>query len=250
MDLVFATNNQHKLLEINTILSDTFKILSLKDINCNDEIPETGDTLEANASQKAWYIYEKYNVNCFADDTGLEVDALHGAPGAHSARYAPGPDTNRVTVLLSHLRSVPWEERTARFRCLIVVTTPDGTFHQAEGVCEGYIALSPAGKGGGTSTDREPGSCGGCSLPDGRGRRERRRLELPPFEPSNAEAWPATGPSGQPCLRRDQRTAQGSHALQVPRGVSPVVRGPLLEKRPDPPDCLSPPGRKRGSEAR
>ena len=148
MDLVFATNNQHKLLEINTILSDTFKILSLKDINCNDEIPETGDTLEANASQKAWYIYEKYNVNCFADDTGLEVDALHGAPGAHSARYAPGPDTNRVTVLLSHLRSVPWEERTARFRCLIVVTTPDGTFHQAEGVCEGYIALSPAGKGG------------------------------------------------------------------------------------------------------
>jgi XTP/dITP diphosphohydrolase len=83
-----------------------------------------------------------------ADDSGLEVDALGGAPGIHSARYVSGSDANRVVTLLSHLRDVPWEERTARFRCVVVILTPGGDFHQAEGVCEGVIAFQPAGEGG------------------------------------------------------------------------------------------------------
>ena len=88
MKIVFATNNQHKLDEIRGILGDGFEIVSLNDIGCHEDIPETGKTLEENALQKAQYVYEHYHVNCFADDTGLEVDALNGAPGVYSARYA------------------------------------------------------------------------------------------------------------------------------------------------------------------
>ena len=83
MKIVFATNNQHKLSEIRDILGDTFEVLSLSDINCHDEIPETAGTLEGNAMQKAQYIYEHYHISCFADDTGLEVEALDGAPGVY-----------------------------------------------------------------------------------------------------------------------------------------------------------------------
>ena len=86
--LVVATNNAHKLEEIAAILGDEMELLSLKDINCHADIPETADTLEGNARQKAMYIYENYGMDCFADDTGLEVDALNGAPGVFSARYA------------------------------------------------------------------------------------------------------------------------------------------------------------------
>ena len=88
MKIVFATNNQHKLSEIRQILGDSIKVLSLNDIGCDVDIPETGDTLEANALQKAQYVYDHYHVDVFADDTGLEVEALNGAPGVYSARYA------------------------------------------------------------------------------------------------------------------------------------------------------------------
>ena len=152
MDLLVATQNAGKKREYRHLLTPLVtagtRLYFPDDLGINIYVPEDQNTYVSNARQKAEAYLQATGMIALADDSGLEVDALHGAPGAHSARYAPGPDTNRVTVLLSHLRSVPWEERTARFRCLIVVTTPDGTFHQAEGVCEGYIALSPAGKGG------------------------------------------------------------------------------------------------------
>ncbi len=88
MKIVFATNNQHKLEEIRSILGDKFEVVSLHEIGCDEDIPETGKTLEENALQKAQYVYDHYHVSCFADDTGLEVDALNGAPGVYSARYA------------------------------------------------------------------------------------------------------------------------------------------------------------------
>ena len=88
MKIVFATNNEHKLSEIRTILGPAFEVVSLSDIGCHEDIPETGTTLEENALMKAEYIYNKYHLSCFADDTGLEVEALHGAPGVYSARYA------------------------------------------------------------------------------------------------------------------------------------------------------------------
>ena len=88
MKIVFATNNQHKLEEIRSILGNKFEVVSLHEIGCDEDIPETGKTLEENALQKAQYVYDHYHVSCFADDTGLEVDALNGAPGVYSARYA------------------------------------------------------------------------------------------------------------------------------------------------------------------
>ncbi|MBR7134257.1 MAG: non-canonical purine NTP pyrophosphatase, partial [Bacteroidaceae bacterium] len=88
MKLVFATNNKHKLEEVRSILGDRVEVLSLNDINCHDDIPETAETLQGNALIKARYIYNKYGIDCFADDTGLEVDALNGEPGVYSARYA------------------------------------------------------------------------------------------------------------------------------------------------------------------
>jgi len=144
MDLVFATNNQHKLLEINTILNNTFRILSLKDINCSDEIPETGDTLEANASQKAWYIYNKYNINCFADDTGLEIPALNNAPGVYSARYAGeerSAEQNMAKVLLELKGKA---NRKAQFRTVISLII-DGAEMLFEGVVKGSIIKDERG---------------------------------------------------------------------------------------------------------
>ena len=88
MKIVIATNNEHKLTEIRAILGDAFEVVSLADIGCHEDIPETGQTLEENALMKAEYIYDKYHLSCFADDTGLEVEALNGAPGVYSARYA------------------------------------------------------------------------------------------------------------------------------------------------------------------
>lgn len=117
--LVFATNNSHKLRELGEILKGEFKLLSLNDISCADDIPETGDTLEANASQKSFYIWERYHIDCFSDDSGLEVEALNGEPGVHSARYA-GEGRNsddNVSKLLSEMEDVA--NRKACFRCLI-----------------------------------------------------------------------------------------------------------------------------------
>ena len=136
--LVFATNNQHKLNELSKLAGDQFYLLSLKDINCFDEIPETADTLEGNAALKAQYIWEKFGINCFADDTGLEVDALNGQPGVYSARYA-GEDQDSEANLSKVLKELTGNtNRKARFRtviCLII----DGKKYFFEGIVNGNL---------------------------------------------------------------------------------------------------------------
>ena len=147
MKLVFATNNQHKLQEIQSLLSDSIELLSLKDINFEDEIPEDQDTLEGNASQKAFYIYNNYGVNCFGDDTGLEVEALNGAPGVYSARYA-GEEKNsekNMSLLLENLHEI--KNRKARFRTVISLVI-EGRELQFEGVVDGQILYERRGTTG------------------------------------------------------------------------------------------------------
>lgn len=127
--IVFATNNQHKLEEIRSILGEDFEVLSLSDIGCHEDIPETSDTLEGNAMQKAQYVFDKYGYACFADDTGLEVEALGGEPGIYSARYAAldGDDSishdseANMAKLLRKLEGI--ENRKARFRTVIALIT-------------------------------------------------------------------------------------------------------------------------------
>ena len=150
MKIVFATNNRNKLAEIRSILGDRFEIVSLKDIGCDTDIPETGTTLEENAMQKARYIYDNYGLSVFADDTGLEVDALGGAPGIYSARYAGGAGHDseaNMTKLLAELGEN--NNRKARFRTVIALllkddsaadnnrTKPDEQLF--EGIAEGEI---------------------------------------------------------------------------------------------------------------
>jgi len=145
--LVFATNNPHKLNELKQILGDDFQILSLNDLNFNEEIPETGDTLKENASQKSHFIYERYGLDCFADDTGLEVDALGGAPGVYSARYAGENATydENVEKLLFELKGE--RIRTARFKTVISLLI-GGKEYFFEGRVEGVITESRKGKDG------------------------------------------------------------------------------------------------------
>lgn len=129
MKIVFATNNRHKLEEVRSILGNKIEVLSLADINCHDDIPETGATLEENAMQKAQYIYQRFNMNVFADDTGLEVEALNGAPGVFSARYAGGNGHDseaNMTKLLKNLEGT--DNRKARFRTAIsLILKPEST---------------------------------------------------------------------------------------------------------------------------
>ena len=121
-EIVFATNNEHKLSEIRSILGSTFEVKSLNDIGCHEEIPEDFETLEDNAAQKAQYIFDKYNVDCFADDTGLEVEVLNGEPGVHSARYAEGTDHDSEANMNKLLQKLEGEEnRNARFRTVIAL---------------------------------------------------------------------------------------------------------------------------------
>lgn len=146
--IVFATNNAHKLSELRQIVGDRYEILSLADIDCHDDIPETADTLEGNALQKARWVKERYGYDCFADDTGLEVEALDGAPGVHSARYAPGEghDAAANTALL--LKNMEGKEnRTARFRTVIALIK-DGKTQMFEGIVKGCILTVPRGEGG------------------------------------------------------------------------------------------------------
>ena len=146
--LVFATNNAHKLEEISSILGEKVELLSLKDIHCTVDIPETADTLEGNAMLKAGYIYENYGLDCFADDTGLEVEALNGAPGIYSARYAGGEGHNaeaNMQKLLQNMQGV--QNRKAQFRtaiCLIL----DGKKHLFEGSVKGEIIKEKRGETG------------------------------------------------------------------------------------------------------
>ncbi len=145
MKIVFATNNQHKLDEIKNILGQEFNIVSLNDIGCHDNIPETGNTLEENASQKSNYIASRYALDCFADDTGLEVDALGGQPGVHSARYAEETDHDsqaNMAKLLDQLGNN--NNRKARFRTVISLIV-HGKEYRFEGIVEGRIAHQPSG---------------------------------------------------------------------------------------------------------
>lgn len=149
MKLVFATNNAHKLTEFRAIAGPDAEVLSLRDIGCEADIPETGATLEENALQKARWVAGRYGCACFADDTGLEVDALGGEPGVHSARYAPGTDHDaaaNTALLLERLRGAA--NRTARFRTVIALVRPGDGEYLFEGAVEGKITESPAGCGG------------------------------------------------------------------------------------------------------
>ena len=150
MKIVFATNNQHKLQEIREILGASIEVLSLSDIGCHEDIPETGNTLEENALQKAQYVYDHYHVDCFADDTGLEVDALGGAPGVYSARYAGGEGHDSEANMARLLRELANNNnRKARFRTVIALiqkkdVCPCGCtsikeIHTFEGIVEGEI---------------------------------------------------------------------------------------------------------------
>jgi len=146
-ELVFSTNNLHKLLEVQHLLGDTFKLLSLKEIGVTEEIPEDYDTLEQNALQKAWYIYNKTNRNCFADDTGLEVDALGGKPGVYSARYAGESKNpkNNIIKLLSELKGK--SNRKACFRTVVALII-DGNEFLFEGIVNGQIIEEEKGVDG------------------------------------------------------------------------------------------------------
>ena len=164
MKIVFATNNLHKLQEVRQILGDSFEVLSLKDIGCDVDIPETGQTLEENALQKARYVYDNYQIDCFADDTGLEVEALNGAPGVYSARYAAmeptGSDSPKshdseanMARLLRELSDK--DNRKARFRTVIALiqkkdVCPCGCTsikqeHLFEGIVNGEITTERSG---------------------------------------------------------------------------------------------------------
>lgn len=147
MKLVFATNNRHKLEEAKAILSPRVEVLSLEQLGCFDDIAETADTLEGNSRLKAEYIWQHYGVDCFADDTGLEVKALGGAPGVYSARYAGEPQDparNRAK-LLHELDGIA--DRTARFRTVVTLVL-GGKQTQLEGIVNGKIATAERGSGG------------------------------------------------------------------------------------------------------
>ena len=146
--IVFATNNPNKLREIREILGSRFEVVSLSEIGCHDDIPETGATLEANALQKAQYIHDHYGLDCFADDTGLEVDALGGAPGVHSARYAEGTDHDSEANMQRLLRELAGrDDRQAHFRTVIALIM-DGQTHLFEGRVDGRIDTERHGQGG------------------------------------------------------------------------------------------------------
>lgn len=147
MELVFVTANAHKAAEVQKVVSKAIKIVSLKDINCSDDIEETANTFQGNALLKAKHVYNKYNKNCFADDSGLEVEALNNEPGVFSARYAgvPKSDEKNTAKLLKNLEGI--ENRKARFRTVIALIL-DGKEYLFEGIIEGTIAQQPIGTNG------------------------------------------------------------------------------------------------------
>ncbi|MGQ1788269.1 MULTISPECIES: non-canonical purine NTP diphosphatase [unclassified Saccharicrinis] len=147
MKLVFATNNLNKLEELQHILGSSIELKSLDDIGCNTEIPETGMTLEENATQKSRFIYDTYHLDCFADDTGLEIEALNGEPGVYSARYA-GKEKDAVKNMRKVLdRMTGIKNRKSRFRTVISLII-DGTEHQFEGIVNGTIKRNESGSKG------------------------------------------------------------------------------------------------------
>lgn len=147
IDLIFATGNQNKLLEINKIIPNNVKIISLKDLKFSDDIPENENTIEGNAIYKAKYIYNKFNTNVFSDDTGLEVEALNGEPGVYSARYAgEACDSNdNIKKLLKKLKKK--KNRSARFKTIIALII-ENKIHTFEGIINGEILKNPIGENG------------------------------------------------------------------------------------------------------
>lgn len=148
MKICFATNNKHKIREVSKLLGTDFQLLSLEEIGCSEELPEEQDTLEGNSRQKAEYVYQHYGISCFADDTGLEVEALGGAPGVYSARYA-GEDRDgekNIALLLKNLTGV--DHREAQFRTIITFIGDDKEFMQFEGVVKGQIITERSGEKG------------------------------------------------------------------------------------------------------
>ncbi|MEM7087191.1 MAG: non-canonical purine NTP diphosphatase [Bacteroidota bacterium] len=147
MKLVFATHNKNKLKEVQELVPAHIELLSLTDINCHEDIPETEPTIEGNAKLKADYVRLNYGLNCFADDTGLEVTALNGAPGVFSARYAgPGNDAQaNMSKLLQNLEGI--EDRSAQFKTVIALSL-DASEKSFTGICEGQIIEQPRGEKG------------------------------------------------------------------------------------------------------
>lgn len=147
MKICFATNNVKKIEEVKAALEPEFEIVSLHEIGCFEELPETGDTLDHNAFQKARFVKEHYGVDCFADDTGLEVDALHGGPGVYSGRFAgePRSDERNIALLLEKMAGI--SDRKARFRTVIALIF-NGKEHSFEGIAEGEILEEKVGQGG------------------------------------------------------------------------------------------------------
>lgn len=143
--IVFATNNAHKLEEVAAILGENYEVLSLREIGCEADIPETADTFAGNALQKAHYVKEHFGYDCFADDSGLEVDALDGAPGVYSARYSGGGSEENMTKLLHNLTGK--SERRAQFRTVIALLIGDDT-RLFEGIVRGSIIEERRGEGG------------------------------------------------------------------------------------------------------
>lgn len=147
MQIVFATNNLNKLREVQSLIPNHIKLLSLEDIGCLEDVPETRETIEGNAIQKATYIKEKYGYDCFADDTGLEVDALHGAPGVYSARYA-GEQRNSEDNIQKILKNMRDESnRKAQFKTVIALEFK-GKQHLFTGICKGEITHQKMGNHG------------------------------------------------------------------------------------------------------
>lgn len=144
MKLVFATNNKNKLKEVQQLLPKDIRLLSLEEIGCTEDIPETSPTIEANAIQKAQYVKEKYGYDCFADDTGLEVKALNGAPGVYSARYAGEAKSSEANIdkLLEELEGK--NDRSARFKTVIALHL-DGKLYSFKGICPGNIIFERKG---------------------------------------------------------------------------------------------------------
>ncbi|MEP2668372.1 MAG: non-canonical purine NTP diphosphatase [Cyclobacteriaceae bacterium] len=147
MELCFATNNQHKLDEVSQLLGDSFKVVDLNSIGCTEELPEDQETLEGNSLQKAKFVNDNFNISCFADDTGLEVEALGGAPGVYSARYAGAQRSSEdnMNLLLENLSNQ--SNRKARFRTVITLILDDQTY-QFEGIAKGEILKSKRGEKG------------------------------------------------------------------------------------------------------
>lgn len=146
--LVFATNNRHKLEEVSAMTGGTVKIVSLAEIGCHDDIPETADTFQGNALQKAAYVYEHFGLPCFADDSGLEVDCLGGIPGVLSARYAGehGNSEANIAKLLDAMKGS--ENRKADFKTVVALILPDGKTEFFEGRVDGVITMEKRGEGG------------------------------------------------------------------------------------------------------